>query len=154
MTDEECRWHRFMDILDKETYIAVVQRSVAFVICTHIHLRIIHSCTSVSKTQAILEGDRAKEAFQKIGCSPCTISKIQYHKQKGWSDLGGECWVSYGSYSQLSIFAYLEYVILVWSQRFEKPAERIEMIWKRTGRRGLEYWKTLYCWINNMQKCT
>lgn len=25
----------------------------------------------------------------------------------------GECWVSYGSYSQLSIFARLEHVILV-----------------------------------------
>lgn len=45
-----------MDMLDKEAYRTVAQRSVVLVICTRIHLRQIYSCTSVTKIQAILTG--------------------------------------------------------------------------------------------------
>lgn len=48
-----CSDETFMDILDKETYRIMVQRSVVLVIYMDVHLQEIHSCTPVTKIPTI-----------------------------------------------------------------------------------------------------
>lgn len=125
-----------MNMLDKEDCRTAVQESAELVICMLIRLSKYTVIFLLPKySQYLQDDDRKKGVVWNTGCGVHSEWSAEFNIMNGGVDtILREILRRIGSYSQLSWFAYLECVILAWSQRFKKVLENMDVV----GREQIE----------------
>lgn len=119
-----------MNMLDKEDCRTVVQKSAELVIRMHVCLSKYTVILLLPKYSLYLQDDNREEGVVwSTGCAVHSKWSAEFNIMNGRAvKILGAILRCMEIYSQLSSFAYMECVILVWSQHFKKVSENMDVV--------------------------